>query len=160
MSLKKTSILTVMVIVVALVGVASSPAAETIATKCFTLSPFIDTLRITLSSNPGGVTGGPVRWRAGTPNLYSFVGSASVSADPSAGNSMLTFVGMSDDASLGFTPGSSVDVCNFIAHPPAGTWFFSCSSGAFNSGTLVADPVCPAGSAKETKTGPTAISTR
>jgi hypothetical protein len=156
MSQKKARILIVLLVGVALLGVAQSSHAQAFAgNKCWQLSPFIDTVKMALTTYPTGDNGGPVRWRAGSPALYQLQGAGVLSPDATVpGSALLTFAGAGDTFDFLCTPGTAC-VCTFTGHAvgTGGTWFFNCNSGFSNSGTLTLLPACPAGSTHDAPSG-------
>ncbi|HEY2942280.1 MAG TPA: hypothetical protein VGN09_07595 [Vicinamibacteria bacterium] len=151
MSRKKARVLTVVLLGIALLGVAQPSHAQTfLGTFCWKLDPFVDTLRIPITSYPGGIFETLVRWRAGT--SYQFQGAGVLSPDTSSTGLLLAF------SSAGTTPNFACDFQGHMTSGLNGTWEFKCNSTGFtNSGTLTFLSTCPAGSAPEASEGRTAM---
>jgi hypothetical protein len=151
MSPKKARVLTVVLIGIALLGIAPPSDAQTyIGSFCWQLDPFIDTLRIPLTVYPSGIYGAQVRWRAGT--LYQFQGTGVLSPDTSTTGYLLAF------HSAGTTPNFACDFQGHLTSGLNGTFEFKCPlTGFTNSGTLTYLPTCPATAAPAVKGGRTAM---
>jgi hypothetical protein len=132
------------------VGLMATPkpvhAQTFLGNVCWQLDPFIDTLKVSLTSYPTGMYGAFVRWRAST--TYQFAGAGELSPDNSvAGDYLLAFSASGNTANFS---------CDFQAHLVGATWSFQCPSTGFtNSGTLTL-VACPADAAPQ-EAGPTAM---
>jgi hypothetical protein len=133
----------VTLLVIVLVSPAFVPSAQAqsfLGNFCWQLSPFTDTLRVSVTSYPDGIYGLVVRWRPAG-NAWQFQGTGAATPDASQPGNI----------AFAFQAGGNTynKTCNFKAtlnsSTLSGPWDFVCpATGFINSGTLTFLSSCPA----------------